>query len=66
GIGLVPPVSYDLAFFLGGLGLWVVLGRMLKVRDITLTTIAVGCIVAEGLGGISKPLLQLAGLIKGS
>ena len=66
GIGLVLPVSYDLAFFLGGLGLWVVLGRMLKVRDITLTTIAVGCIVAEGLGGISKPLLQLAGLIKGS
>lgn len=66
GIGLVLPVSYDLAFFLGGLVLWVVLGRMLKVRDITLTTIAVGCIVAEGLGGISKPLLQLAGLIKGS
>lgn len=65
GIGLVLPVSYDLAFFLGGLVLWVVLGRMLKVRDITLTTIAVGCIVAEGLGGISKPLLQLAGLIKG-
>jgi uncharacterized oligopeptide transporter (OPT) family protein len=66
GIGLVLPVSYDFAFFLGGVVLWLVLGRLLKVRDITLTTIAVGCIVAEGLGGISKPLLQLAGLIKGT
>lgn len=65
GIGLVLPISYDLAFFLGGLVLWMVLGRGLKVRDITLTTIAVGSIVAEGLGGIAKPLLQIAGLIKG-
>lgn len=65
GIGLVLPISLDLAFFLGGVLLWLVLGRGLKVRDLTLTTIAVGSIVAEGLGGILKPLLQLAGLIKG-
>jgi uncharacterized oligopeptide transporter (OPT) family protein len=65
GIGLVLPVAYDLAFFLGGVVLWLVLGRWLKVRALTLTTIAVGAIVAEGLGGIAKPLLALAGVIAG-
>ncbi len=63
GIGLVLPIAYDLAFFLGGILLWVVLGRLLKVRSITLTTIAVGCIVAEGLGGVLKPVLAMAGLM---
>lgn len=65
GLALVLPVSYDFAFFLGGFLLWVVLGKGFKVRDITLTTIAVGCIVAEGLGGVLKPVLQMAGLIPG-
>jgi uncharacterized oligopeptide transporter (OPT) family protein len=63
GIGLVLPVSFDLAFFVGGVLLWIVLGRVLKVRDVTLTTIAVGSIVGEGLGGVLKPLLQMAGVI---
>jgi hypothetical protein len=58
------PIAYDLAFFVGGVVLWLVLGRGLKVREITLTTIAVGSIVAEGLGGILKPFLALAGLIR--
>ncbi|GMV43790.1 MAG: hypothetical protein AMXMBFR64_55060 [Myxococcales bacterium] len=65
GLGLVLPVAYDFAFFLGGFVLWVILGRGLKVRDITLTTIAVGCIVAEGLGGVLKPVLQVVGVIPG-
>ena len=65
GIGLVLPVAYDVAFFVGGILLWVVLGRWLKVREITLTTIAVGCIVAEGIGGVFNPILQLAGIIPG-
>ena len=65
GIGLVLPIAYDLAFFLGGVLLWVVLGRWLKVKEISLTTFAVGCIVAEGLGGVLKPVLQIAGIIKG-
>ncbi len=65
GLGLVLPVSYDFAFFLGGFLLWVVLGRGFKVKDLTLTTVAVGCIVAEGLGGVLKPILQLAGVIPG-
>lgn len=65
GLGLVLPVAYDFAFFLGGFLLWIVLGRGFKVRDITLTTIAVGCIVAEGLGGVLKPMLQIAGIIPG-
>ena len=34
-----------------------------KVRAISLTTIAVGCIVAEGLGGIAKPALAKLGLM---
>jgi uncharacterized oligopeptide transporter (OPT) family protein len=65
GLGLVLPVAYDFSFFLGGFFLWVVLGRWLKVKDLTLTTIAVGCIVAEGLGGVLKPVLQIAGIIPG-
>jgi uncharacterized oligopeptide transporter (OPT) family protein len=63
GIGLVLPVSIDLSFFLGGFVLWVVLGRWFKVSDVTLTTIAVAAIVGEGIGGVLKPLLDVAGLI---
>jgi uncharacterized oligopeptide transporter (OPT) family protein len=64
GIGLVLPVSYDFAFFLGGLILWIVMGRWMKVKELTLTTIAVACIVAEGIGGVMKPFLTIAGVIK--
>lgn len=63
GIGMVLPVAADLAFFAGGFVLWVVCGRWLGVRDITLTTVAVGCIVAEGFGGVAKPLLAMAGVL---
>lgn len=63
GIGLVLPVSFDLAFFAGGVLLWIVLGRLLKVREVTLTTLAVGAIVGEGLGGVLKPILQVAGIL---
>ncbi len=63
GLGLVLSVSYGLTFFVGGLVMWVVLGRRFGVRDVTLTTIAVGCIVAEGIGGVLKPLMTMAGLI---
>lgn len=63
GIGLILPVSFDLAFFVGGVLLWVVLGHFARVRDVTLTTIAVGAIVGEGLGGVAKPVLQMLGVI---
>jgi uncharacterized oligopeptide transporter (OPT) family protein len=63
GIGLVLPVSIDISFFLGGFLLWIVLGRWFKVSNVTLTTIAVASIVGEGLGGVVKPLLDVAGLI---
>ena len=63
GIGLVLPIAYDLAFFAGGIVLWVIIGHLIEVRPITLTTIAVGCIVAEGLGGVLKPVLALAGVL---
>jgi uncharacterized oligopeptide transporter (OPT) family protein len=63
GIGLVLPVSFDIAFFVGGVLLWIVCARGLKMRDVTLTTIAVGSIVGEGIGGVLKPLLQLVGVI---
>ncbi|MBI4509434.1 MAG: OPT/YSL family transporter [Deltaproteobacteria bacterium] len=62
GIGLVLPPSYGLAFFVGGFLFWIVLGRWARVRDVTLTTIAVGCVVAEGIGGVAKALLAEAGL----
>ena len=63
GLGLVLAVPYDLSFFLGGFVMWIVLGRWLKWSDVTLTTIAVASIVAEGLGGVAKPLLTLAGVL---
>jgi uncharacterized oligopeptide transporter (OPT) family protein len=63
GIGMVLPVSVDLAFFLGGVLFYVVLGRGLKVSELTLTTVAVGSIIAEGFGGIAKPVLVMLGLL---
>lgn len=57
------PISYDLAFFLGGLLLYGLGRKVFKIGDVSLTTVAVGCIVAEGLGGVLKPLLALAGLM---
>lgn len=65
GLGLVLPIAYDLGFFLGGVLLFGVLGRGLKVRALTLTTIAVGAIVGEGLGGIMKPVLQMLKIVPG-
>ena len=63
GLGLVLSVSTGITFFIGGFVMWIVLGRWLKVRDVTLTTIAVGSIVAEGIGGVLKPALIKLGLI---
>ncbi len=62
GLGLVLSVSLGLTFFLGGFIMWIVLGRWLKMRPVTLTTIAVGSIVAEGIGGVIKPGLIKIGL----
>ncbi len=65
GIGLVLPIAYDLAFFVGGVLLYGLFGRVFGMRNVTLTTIAVGAIVAEGLGGVLKPVLSLIGIIEG-
>ncbi len=62
GLGLVLPVAYDWAFFVGGIALYA-LHRFAGVRELTLTTIAVGCIVGEGIGGIAKPILAIAGVL---
>jgi hypothetical protein len=64
GLGLVLSVSLGLSFFIGGFLMWIVLGRWLKWSDVTLTTIAVASIVAEGLGGVAKPLLTMAGVFR--
>lgn len=63
GLGLVLPIGYDFAFFLGGVVLWLVCRRGFKVSDMTLTTVAVGSIVAEGLGGVIKPVLKMLNII---
>jgi len=57
GLGLVLSVSLGLSFFIGGFLLWIVLGRWFKIGDTTLTTIAVGSIVAEGIGGVLQSVL---------
>jgi uncharacterized oligopeptide transporter (OPT) family protein len=63
GLGLVLAPSLGITFFIGGFIMWIVLGRWLKMRQVTLTTIAVGSIVAEGIGGVIKPALIKIGLI---
>jgi uncharacterized oligopeptide transporter (OPT) family protein len=63
GLGLVLPPAYGIAFFAGGFLLWIVLGRWFKWRDVTLTSIAVGGVVAEGLGGVTKALLATFGVL---
>jgi uncharacterized oligopeptide transporter (OPT) family protein len=60
GLGLVLSPSLGFSFFLGGFILWIVLGRWLKWSDTTLTTIAVGSIVAEGIGGVATSGLMKA------
>jgi len=62
GLGLVLSPSLGISFFLGGVVMWIVLGRLLGWKDVTLTTIAVASIVAEGIGGVLKPLLTVLGL----
>lgn len=57
GLGLVLAPSLGISFFIGGFLLWIVLGRWFKWSDTTLTTIAVGAIVAEGIGGVAQSLL---------
>jgi uncharacterized oligopeptide transporter (OPT) family protein len=63
GLGLVLPVSLGVSFFVGGFLLWIVLGRWFRIGEVTLTTLAVGCIVAEGIGGVLKAGLKIAGAI---
>ncbi|MEZ4451367.1 MAG: OPT/YSL family transporter [Nannocystaceae bacterium] len=62
GLGLVLSPALGISFFLGGFLMWIVLGRWLKWSSVTLTTVAVASIVAEGLGGVLKPLLAELGL----
>jgi uncharacterized oligopeptide transporter (OPT) family protein len=62
GLGLVLPIAYGWSFFLGGL-LFYIAEKRFKVREVSLTTFAVGCIVAEGIGGVLKPLLAVLGLM---
>lgn len=65
GIGMVLPVGYDLSFFLGGFLFWIVLARWFKIGSTSLTSVAVACIVGEGIGGIIKPILHMAGVLGG-
>jgi hypothetical protein len=63
GLALILPVVYDFAFFCGSLVMFYVLRRLFNTRDITLNTIAVACIVGEGIGGILQALLKILGVI---
>lgn len=63
GLGLVLSPALGISFFLGGFVMWIVLGRWLGWKDVTLTTLAVASIVAEGIGGVLKPVLTMFGVI---
>lgn len=65
GLGMVLAPAYGLAFFVGGVLMWVVLGKLLKWSEATLTTLAVAAIVAEGIGGVLKPMLHAFGWLGG-
>jgi uncharacterized oligopeptide transporter (OPT) family protein len=60
GLGMVLAPALGLAFFIGGFLAWIVGARWLKMSDVTLTTIAVACIVAEGIGGVVQAILMAA------
>lgn len=62
GLGLVLAPALGISFFIGGFFLWIVLGQWLRWSATTLTTIAVGSIVAEGIGGVLQVgLIRLFG-----
>lgn len=58
GLGMILPVAAGVGFFAGAIVTWYILPRC-KVRDLTLNTLAVSCIVGEGLGGISQAIIKL-------
>jgi len=63
GLGLILPIVYNFGFFAGGVLMWYLLRRFLKIKDITLNTLAISCIVGEGIGGILQAVLKMVGLI---
>ncbi|MFH1405263.1 MAG: OPT/YSL family transporter [Patescibacteria group bacterium] len=63
GLAMVLPVGYGFGFFFGGVLMWYVLGRYLKISKITLNTIAVASIVGEGIGGIFTGILKTIGIL---
>lgn len=63
GLGMVLSPSAGFGFFLGGLFMFYLLGRYLKMNPLTLNTIAISCIVGEGIGGILTSAFKAAGLI---
>lgn len=63
GLGMVLSPSTGFGFFLGGLFMFYLLGRYLKMNPLTLNTIAISCIVGEGIGGILTSVFKVAGLI---
>lgn len=63
GLGLILPVVYDVGFFVGGLIMWKILGPVFKIREMTLNTFAIACIVGEGIGGILTGVLKTFGVI---
>ena len=65
GLALILPLVYDFGFFFGAVMMFYVLKRFLKFSDITLTTMAIACIVAEGVGGLLQAILKAVGVIGG-
>lgn len=60
GLGLVLYPFADFGFFLSGIVMLVILPRVFKVRNITLNSLAVACLIGEGMGGIVQAIYKLA------
>jgi len=62
GMGLVISPAIDFAFFGGGILMFFVFKRLFKISDATLITLAIGCIVGEGIGGLSQGVFKAIGI----
>jgi hypothetical protein len=65
GLGLVLRPFTGFSFFAGGVLMWIILGRFFKISKVTLGTIAVGCIVGEGIGGLLQGIFRALNVIGG-
>lgn len=64
-LGMILPIPYDVAFFVGAIFLCYILPKTLKTDDDTLNTLAAAGIIGSGIGSLIVAILVVTGLIGG-